>query len=280
MNKTTTPINYYKEEHFRTPLKGEKEIGLWVDRIGSGVGYLPKEKLRILGQYAVVCIESGYGQYVSRFGDKKIVGQGDVIVCFPNEPSTYYSTQDWKTIWIVWNGIVADNIEKAGYLNIKTPIMHDATGIVEKAYLSLLDMVNKEDLASVLERYSILLNMILGLYKSRKEESAQITTYDQIKKAIEHLKVSYMKQISIDDISRFFNMSPTHFRRMFKKYSGKTPKELIRTLRISKAKELISLDYPIKIVSEKVGYADIFYFMRVFKEATGVSPGTFKKLQF
>lgn len=75
-------------------------------------------------------------------------------------------------------------------------------------------------------------------------------------------------------------MSPTHFRRMFKKYSGKTPKELIKTLRISKAKELISLDYPIKIVSEKVGYADIFYFMKVFKEATGVSPGTFKKLQF
>ena len=113
MNKTTNLINYYKEEHFRTPLKGEKEIGLWVDRIGSGVGYLPKEKLRILGQYAVVCIESGYGQYVSRFGDKKIVGQGDVIVCFPNEPSTYYSTQDWKTIWIVWTGIVARNIAKA-----------------------------------------------------------------------------------------------------------------------------------------------------------------------
>jgi len=280
MNKTTNLINYYKEEHFRTPLEGEKEIGLWVDRIGSGVGYLPKEKLRILGQYAVVYVESGYGQYVSESGEKKIVGQGDVIICFPNEPSTYYSTQDWKTIWIVWNGIDARKIEKAGYLNIKTPIMHDATGIVEKAYLSLLDIITKEDLASVLERKSILLNMILGLYKNRKEESAQITTYDQINKAIEHLKVNYMKQINIDYISRFFNMSPTHFRRMFKKYSGKTPKELIKTLRISKAKELISLDYPIKIVSEKVGYADIFYFMRVFKEATGVSPGAFKRLQF
>ena len=48
-------------------------------------------------------------------------------------------------------------------------------------------------------------------------------------------------------------------------------------LRVKQACELLkNSDLPIHDISEKVGYNDYFYFSRIFKRLTGVTPSAFR----
>lgn len=280
MQELHLPLQYFREERFRTPLQIERKIGLWVDRIGSGTGQLTNRKLRILGQYAAVYIEQGFGEYIGASGERKSLGPGDVVICFPEVASTYFSTQHWKTYWVVWNGTFAQHLEKAGYVRSADPILRDGVGSVKEAYQLLLSLMTKEDLASVLERKIVLLRMIHGLFRYNHQQCPQISSCEKIKRAIEFLTQNYVRSINIDELAETFTMSPTNFRRMFKKYSGKTPKELIKTLRISKAKELLSHGHAVKTVATEVGYEDVFYFMKIFKQSTSLTASQFRRVQF
>jgi AraC-like DNA-binding protein len=73
------------------------------------------------------------------------------------------------------------------------------------------------------------------------------------------------------------NLSPTHFRRIFDKYTGSSPKEFILSMKISKAKQLLSEGKSIKEVAELSGFNDIFYFMRAFKKMSGITAGRFNR---
>lgn len=277
---TAQALQYFREERFRTPLQAERRIGLWIDRIGSGTGQLTKRKLRILGQYAAVYVEHGYGECVGASAEKRMLGPGDVFLCFPEVPSTYYSTQNWKTYWVVWSGTSARHLEQAGYIRPDSPILRDTVGEVMAAYQSLLPLMEREDLVSVLERKIVLLRMIEGLFRHNHQQCPPISSCQKIERAIEFLSQNYTRSLNVDELAEMFTMSPTNFRRLFKKYSGKTPKELIKTLRISRAKELLSHGHAVKTVADEVGYEDVFYFMKVFKQATTLTPGQFRKVQF
>ena len=85
----------------------------------------------------------------------------------------------------------------------------------------------------------------------------------------------FNRDIPIPELAREVGLSATHFRRHFRVYTGRSPLEYIRDLKMAEAKRLLREGTPIKQVAAAVGYPDPFYFMRVFKQATGTPPGRF-----
>ena len=67
-----------------------------------------------------------------------------------------------------------------------------------------------------------------------------------------------------------------HFRRIFRRYTGATPAAYLSDLRISYAKRLLRHEYPshmkIADVALASGFRDPYYFARLFKKRTGLSP--------
>lgn len=271
-NKKTEII---KSEIFRTPLGIEKDLGLWVDRIGESVSSDKPEKLRILGLYAAVYIEKGEGYYISGTSSAKNVKAGDVMIVYPKIPTRYYPEDEWKSLWIVWGGPEAERLEKTGYL--KEVIVHDRAESVKKAYMALFRIKSREDIESVLERKKILIQMILDLYKSSKEKTVASQNEIVMGKLIDRITENPCRDYSIVKLASECNMSPTHFRRIFDKYTGSSPKEFILSLKISRAKQLLSEGKSIKEAAELAGFNDIFYFMRAFKKMTGVTAGRFNR---
>ena len=264
-----------RSELFRTPLGFEKNLGLWVDRIGESVSSEKPEKLRILGLYAAVYIEKGEGYYISGTSSAKNVKAGDVMIVYPKIPTRYYPEDEWKSLWIVWGGPEAERLEKTGYL--KEVIVHDRAESVKKAYMALFRIKSREDIESVLERKKILIQMILDLYKSSKEKTVASQNEIVMGKLIDRITENPCRDYSIVKLASECNMSPTHFRRIFDKYTGSSPKEFILSLKISRAKQLLSEGKSIKEVAELAGFNDIFYFMRAFKKMTGVTAGRFNR---
>ncbi|WP_343248237.1 response regulator transcription factor [Diplocloster hominis] len=95
--------------------------------------------------------------------------------------------------------------------------------------------------------------------------------YHQLKHYIE---VNYNQKISLDDLSDRYGYTPSYINRLFKKECGISPLQYQTSLRITKAKELLSTqaDIDIKTIASTIGYEDARYFSRVFKNEVGTAP--------
>jgi len=282
----TTGVNIYRETRFRSPHRAERQLGLWIDRIGAA-SYTAsageqhrsssdqQRNLRLLGQYAVVVIDSGGGNVYTGKGESQAVAAMDVILLSPRVPIAYEAEPSWYSRWIVWNGPEADNLCQLGYFPVDIPILRGAGSAVTKAYFALLQLMPRDDLAASLARKNVVGNMILELYQARSLPAQAGAGAGVAAGAVEFINRHYMLELDIQTLAREFGQSPTHFRRVFKSHTGCSPKEFLTSVRLSRAKELLSAGSTIKQVAAAVGYSDFFYFMRIFKEHTGMPPGKF-----
>ncbi|MFK4439014.1 AraC family transcriptional regulator [Paenibacillus sp. RC21] len=96
-------------------------------------------------------------------------------------------------------------------------------------------------------------------------------------KIIEWTRIHAEEPITVTDLARKFNYNKDYISRLFKQNTGMRPLEFIHSIRINKAKELISrTDMSIKQVAEEAGYTDEKYFMRMFKKIVNMTPSQYR----
>ncbi|WP_440394201.1 helix-turn-helix domain-containing protein [Paenibacillus sp. SAF-054] len=85
--------------------------------------------------------------------------------------------------------------------------------------------------------------------------------------------------ISLTMIAERLGLNPSYLSRSFKEKTGQTFLAYLTTVRIEKSKEmLVNSDLKVKDISERVGYVKVNYFIKLFKECTGTTPGEFRKM--
>jgi AraC-like DNA-binding protein len=78
---------------------------------------------------------------------------------------------------------------------------------------------------------------------------------------------------AINDLCYELAMSRSSVYNKIKTLTGRGPNDIIRIVRLSRAKELLSRrPYPINEVATMVGFADPKYFSTCFKKEYGISP--------
>ncbi|MBQ4810362.1 helix-turn-helix transcriptional regulator [Pseudoalteromonas luteoviolacea] len=89
---------------------------------------------------------------------------------------------------------------------------------------------------------------------------------------------NYQTPLSLSDIAKCSYMSPYHFLRVFKDTYGETPNEFLTRLRLQQAKKmLITENYSISEVCEKVGYSSLGSFSSLFLKRVGVAPTVYRR---
>ncbi len=103
--------------------------------------------------------------------------------------------------------------------------------------------------------------------KSEKPDNSFVT------KSIEFINQNYFKDINMAVVSNEVGISYTYFSEKFKEYTGVNFNDFLTNFRINKAKELLEKGYyRIYEVSEKCGFSGPRYFIKIFKQITGVTP--------
>lgn len=98
-----------------------------------------------------------------------------------------------------------------------------------------------------------------------------------VQDALRYIDEHYTGQIDIVELSRFVGVSQQYLSKLFRTETGLSPVKYINALRIKKAKELISgTRLNISEVAFQVGFDNLYYFSRVFKQYEGISPSTYK----
>lgn len=99
-----------------------------------------------------------------------------------------------------------------------------------------------------------------------------------IQKALEYIREYYDQGITLEEISGRLHVTEEYLSSQFRKETGKTFSEIIRTYRIENVKRLLTTTtYKLNQIAEMVGYADPKYMSRVFKEKTGILPLDYRK---
>ena len=88
------------------------------------------------------------------------------------------------------------------------------------------------------------------------------------------------QNIDLESLAKAAGLSMFHFARAFKQSEGTTPHDYVLARRIAKARELLlQPGLALSEIAFAVGFADQSHFTRRFREAVGVSPGRFRRLQ-
>ncbi|MCR5467122.1 MAG: AraC family transcriptional regulator [Lachnospiraceae bacterium] len=83
---------------------------------------------------------------------------------------------------------------------------------------------------------------------------------------------------SVDSMAEQIGVSRSGFQHMYKKVFGIPVSADVINARVSLAKLLlVNTKCTQREIAERCGYATVFYFMRQFKEATGMTPGDYRK---
>lgn len=133
--------------------------------------------------------------------------------------------------------------------------------------------------------------LMVLLYKL--EEKKQHYQLNQIAKNTQSDEAIYLRFSNLleqeyyntHDTAYFANhlaVSTRYLCSVIKKHSGKTTKQLLIERRILEAKRLLAYtDTPLKQIAIQLGFEEIAYFCRIFKQQTQLSPTNFKnKTQF
>ena len=88
------------------------------------------------------------------------------------------------------------------------------------------------------------------------------------------------EKLTLNKVSESFNISPNYLSVLFSKYSDIGFSDYINQCKIEAAKKMMSeSDYKIYEISDILGFESAFYFSRVFKKVTGLSPRDYKNVQ-
>lgn len=99
-----------------------------------------------------------------------------------------------------------------------------------------------------------------------------------IPELIAYLNQNYAEPISGGLLQEHFHYHFDYLNRQFRKWTGKTIFAYLNTIRIARAKQLLETNfYTIEEVARQTGFHDIYYFSKVFKKHTGMTPGQAKK---
>ncbi len=111
--------------------------------------------------------------------------------------------------------------------------------------------------------------------KSQADSSAQL---ERLNTVLEYISANYTSGISTRNLASMCFLSEAHFCRFFKSAVGKSCTEYINRYRIEKATVLLSNTCePVSVVASLVGFDDMNYFSRVFKQIKGISPVKYRK---
>lgn len=239
--------------------------------------YFTWEEGRMIKEYQVNYITEGKGVIETRDGRYE-VKPGSIILIYPGEWHRYKpsSNTGWREHYIGFSGIYAR------YLFQNSEILSNHPSVLNigfhdhllDLFSQIIDLVydKKPGFQYICSGLLIqLLGNVLYVLKNQGFDGKEVE--NKIRHARFQLQEQYNEPVDMEKLANQCNMGYSHFRKMFKKYTGVSPLQYHNKFRLQKAKDLlVDSDKSVKKVALEVGFHSEHYFTRLFKKKMGVTP--------
>lgn len=229
--------------------------------------------------YSLVYLLDGGGFYEDPINKRSRVYKGNVLVLFPGMRHSYVRMDFpvWSESVLTFGGRIFKYLEEEGLLDRSRPVLYP--GLVpglRKNFDSLIHDFIKNRLSSnsvVTAKIHLLLTEILNLHQANEGDRIA----DFVKQACHRLDQDLGSELDMEETGRKLGLSYERFRKIFMKYVGFPPVRYRVLRRIESARSaLTQSNQPIKQIAESLGYSNLSFFYRQFKQVTGKTPDHFK----
>lgn len=171
---------------------------------------------------------------------------------------------------------IQDNTEKKQYMLFYTNDDEELRFMFERMFCEYFDTQKSNE---IIDAYMIIiLSKLLKIFKQRYFSNNKRDKANLIIDILQYLEINYMTT-SLSDAANQFNFNPTYFGNYIKKYTGKTFKELIIQKKMTTTcYYLVNTETPIYEIAEEVGYENLGFFYKKFKDTYDVTPQEYRTL--
>jgi len=232
---------------------------------------------RVLREYSLMYLTQGTGMFRVRGAKPLAVTAGDILLIRPGVWHDYAPAPDtgWQEYWTMFNGHKAETLIAQFKLPHRSPVMH--YGLDESLrhlFTQMIDVAAKAPPFSDIIHSGLVLQLaasLLSRIQLLRDRGDREDSF--VQQAKQRMADSRGPSLDMTALAKEFNISYSHFRRVFKASTGVAPRQYLLNLRINRAKQLIE-DGGSKLseVARALGFEDPFYFSRLFKQKTGVAP--------
>lgn len=238
------------------------------------------EKGRILNEFHFVLITEGEGVFESKETGKKKISSGDGFLLFPGAWHRYKPNRKtgWTERWVGFSGPIAKQFLSNGFFSAQHLIIAKCNRTTILNYFeSLFQLFNDEPFGYQRLASGICMQMMAELYNIQQSSNndKSLNTMVSHTKHVMYEKINHT--IDLEKVASDFGVSYSKFRIDFKKQTGIAPLQYYLQLKIEKAKELLlTTSKKQKEIAYSLGFESDYYFNRLFKQKTGMTPKQFR----
>lgn len=123
-----------------------------------------------------------------------------------------------------------------------------------------------------------LMSQLIGhLLNSHPDSPLTAHQARSIENAMQQIQLHRREKLNIETLARQHNLSPTHFRKLFREHFGQSPREALLAAKMRSACDyLIYSDLNISEIAERLGFTNVHNFSRAFRKAIGLAPTAYR----
>jgi AraC family transcriptional regulator len=136
---------------------------------------------------------------------------------------------------------------------------------------------HQDDGASSLALEALVLELLAAT--CRATEPARAAPPRWLTGVTDYLHAHFHASVALAEIAQVVGVHPAHLARAFRQHKGITIGDYLRELRIEAARRQLSgSDQPLSDIAADAGFSDQSHFSRLFRAATGHTPGAYRRL--
>jgi AraC-like DNA-binding protein len=242
--------------------------------------FRPVSEGRALPAYHIVYITKGRGIFEAR-RQKYDVQPGSVLFLMPKMWHRYQPVVEtgWHEYWVGFKGSFFSRLVDEQILS-EDRVFFD-TGLhnrmIEAFHVIFEEVETQKPLYQLRACSGVFALIAEILTQERRKE--QPNYYEKIiVKTKQIMEDNIFGSINMPNISDRLGINPSRLNEIFKAYTSMTPYQYFIHMKILKAENLLEAENAsIKEVAYNLGFEDQYYFSRLFKNKTGVTPSRWKK---
>lgn len=232
-----------------------------------------KKKPLIANAWVAVYTVQGCGTVILKSGEKIILNGNCVIFLKPMDIQSYHCEGIlWEQYWMEFTPTsVMDIPVKQQSVIYHGDIYNHELEEVSQLITAADPMKNNLAVAFLTK---IFYQWICLIYAEGKKDPQRL----QIEKLIATLHASLQRRWSVADMAATIPCSEAWLRRLFQRYTGKTPKEYVLNARLELALSLLKQEgSSVGQVADRLCFFDSFHFSKAFKQKFGYAPSAVLK---
>ncbi len=228
--------------------------------------------------HAFLYFQNGSAKYTDSKGNTFYVQNGDVVfIPFGAIYKTEFFCETGETDTVLINFNLYLNDVPFTFDDKIAVFLSDADLRVDELFEKTAKEYSKPKHSySLLKSY--IFRVIHEIAERQNNDYLRKTRFSVIGKGILYLENDAKQELSIKEIAEMCNVSENYFRTLFRQYAGMSPTKYRTSRQIETAKKLLDTGYNVSETAEQLGFSDVAYFSRVFKNETSLTPSNYIKL--